>query len=71
LHATASGRRLHKRITDDLVDQQKQLLEDLVPDVRVGVINVIRRLARAAEARFRSGASVRCCAPTGTRDGSR
>ncbi len=67
LHATASGRRLYKRITDDLVEQQKQLLQDLDPEVREGVVNVIRRLARAAESRFRTGVSVgasgACCGP--------
>jgi MarR family transcriptional regulator, 2-MHQ and catechol-resistance regulon repressor len=72
LEATASGRRLHKRITADLVAQQKQLLQDLDPEVRAGVVNVIRRLARAADSRFRSGVSVgpaACCAP-GDGDGS-
>jgi MarR family 2-MHQ and catechol resistance regulon transcriptional repressor len=64
LHVTASGRRLYNRITDDLVRQQEQLLEDLDPDVREGVVNVIRRLARAADARFRSGESAACCGPT-------
>ena len=66
LRATARGRQLHARITTDLVDQQKQLLEDLDPDLRGEVINVIRRLARAADSRFRSGVSVGpavCCAP--------
>jgi MarR family transcriptional regulator, 2-MHQ and catechol-resistance regulon repressor len=57
LHPTASGRRLCERIIDDLVDQQKQLLQDLDPGVREGVVNVIRRLARAADSRFRSGMS--------------
>jgi MarR family transcriptional regulator, 2-MHQ and catechol-resistance regulon repressor len=38
LHVTASGRRLYRRITDDLVEQQKQLLEDLDPEVREGVL---------------------------------
>src|SRR5215213_11407350 len=28
LHVTARGRRLYKRITDDLIEQQKQLLQD-------------------------------------------
>lgn len=65
LHPTATGRRLYRRITDDLVDQQKQLLQDLDPDVREGVVSVIRRLARAADSRFRSGVSVggACCGP--------
>lgn len=64
LHVTASGRRLYKRITDGLVDQQKQILQDLEPDVRDAVVTVIRRLAQAADSRFRSGVSVGgCCVP--------
>jgi MarR family 2-MHQ and catechol resistance regulon transcriptional repressor len=66
LSATRQGQRLCARITDDLVDQQKQLLQDLDPDVRAGVVQVLRRLAHAADARFRSGvssdASAACCA---------
>src|SRR5215218_405610 len=31
LHVTARGRQLYRRITDDLIDQQKQLLHDLAP----------------------------------------
>jgi len=69
IQPTAAGRRLHARITHDLVEQQKQLLEDLDPDVRKGVVTVIRGLARAADSRFRSGVSVgpraACCAPSG------
>ena len=67
LHVTTSGRRLYKRITEDLVAQQKQLLQDLDSDVREAVVKVIRGLARAADSRFRSGVSVGsgggCCAP--------
>ena len=66
LHPTARGRRLCERITDDLVEQQKQLLQDLDPEIRAGVVNVIRRLARAADSRFRCGVSVgaaACCGP--------
>jgi MarR family transcriptional regulator, 2-MHQ and catechol-resistance regulon repressor len=66
LSATRPGKRLCARITDDLVDQQKQLLQDLDPDVRAGVVQVLRRLAQAADARFRSGVGgdgdVSCCA---------
>jgi DNA-binding MarR family transcriptional regulator len=68
LSATRAGRNLCARITGDLVEQQKELLADLDPDVRAGVIDVIRRLARAADSRFRAGVSVqakKCCA-TGT-----
>ncbi len=68
LSATRKGRGLCARITDDLVDQQKQLLQDLDPDVRAGVVRVLRRLAQAADARFRSGTLTgdgsACCAPT-------
>jgi DNA-binding MarR family transcriptional regulator len=68
LSATRKGRSLCARITDDLVDQQKQLLQDLDPDVRTGVVRVLRRLARAADARFRSGTvsgdGKTCCAPS-------
>lgn len=69
LHVTAAGRRLYTRITDDLVAQQEQLLQDLDPEVRDGVVTVIRRLARAADSRFRAGVSVgTCCAPASDRD---
>ncbi len=66
LSATPRGRQLHSRITADLIDQQKQLLQDLDPDVRGEVVSVIRRLGRAADSRFRSGISVGavCCAPS-------
>ena len=57
LSATRKGRALCARITDDLVEQQKQLLEDLDPEVRSGVVRVLRRLAQAADARFRAGAA--------------
>jgi DNA-binding MarR family transcriptional regulator len=66
LRATRQGQRLCARITNDLVDQQRQLLQDLDPDVRAGVVQVLRRLAHAADARFRSGVSgdagAACCA---------
>jgi DNA-binding MarR family transcriptional regulator len=67
LSATRKGRSLCARINDDLVGQQKQVLQDLDPDVRAGVVQVLRRLARAADARFRSGAvsaeAKTCCPP--------
>jgi MarR family 2-MHQ and catechol resistance regulon transcriptional repressor len=65
LHATRAGQRLCARITEDLVEQQKQLLQDLDPKIRSGVVEVLRRLANAADARFRSGISTpagdSCC----------
>jgi len=65
LSATRPGRALCTRIINDLVEQQKQLLLDLAPDVRSGVVRVLHRLAQAADARFRSGVSTSCCAPSG------
>jgi MarR family transcriptional regulator, 2-MHQ and catechol-resistance regulon repressor len=62
LSATAAGRRLCGRITADLTAQQKELLADFDPDVRAGVIDVIRRLARAADSRFRTGSAASCAA---------
>lgn len=69
LRATASGERLCRTITAELIGQQKVLLEDLDPQVRAGVVQVLRRLAAAADARFRSGAgaaTASCCAPRET-----
>jgi DNA-binding MarR family transcriptional regulator len=67
LAATRQGRSLCTRIAGDLVHQQKHLLQDLDPGVRRGVVDVVRRLAQAADARFRSGtvgdAAGPCCAP--------
>lgn len=70
LQTTKAGRGLYTRITGELVEQQQQLLGDLPPEVRAGVITVVRRLAEAADARFRSGMSVGagCCAPAGCKD---
>jgi len=64
LTVTSSGTRLCTRIHEDLVEQQRQLLEDLEPEVRSGVILVLRRLAPAADAKFRTGVSssgAACC----------
>lgn len=67
LSASRRGRALCARIAADLVAQQRDLLEDFDPAVRAGVVDVIRRLAHAADARFRTGASVgapaACCVP--------
>lgn len=72
LRPTPAGRALCARINDDLVAQQRALLADLAPGIRAGVVDVIQRLSRAADARFRSGASAgHCstenCAPSGGR----
>ena len=63
LTATRAGRRLCARITEDLVEQQRALVADLDPEVRAGVVEVIRRLASAADSRFRGPGVVdrACC----------
>src|SRR5690606_38884809 len=65
LHPSGRGQRLYQRIMDELVEQQKQLLQDLDPGIRAGVVNVIRRVARAADSRFRAGAGA-CGSPSGS-----
>jgi MarR family transcriptional regulator, 2-MHQ and catechol-resistance regulon repressor len=64
LRATASGRALYERINEELIAQQAELLADLDPALRRAGAEVVRRLARAAQARFVSGASVDSCAPS-------
>jgi DNA-binding MarR family transcriptional regulator len=70
LSATRRGRALCARIAEDLVAQQRVLLQDLDPAIRAGVVDVIRRLAHAADVRFRAGTTANavaaCCAPEGT-----
>jgi MarR family 2-MHQ and catechol resistance regulon transcriptional repressor len=64
---TAKGRGLYRRIHGDLVQQQAHMIEDLTPEVRRAAIEVISRLARAAEKKFGIGrvelAESRCCGP--------
>ncbi len=62
LRVTRKGRQLHQRIDGDLIEQQEALLRDLDPEIRAGATEILRRLARAADARFRSGTSVGSCA---------
>lgn len=65
LGITAGGRALYQKINGELIAQQAALLADLDPDVRNAAADVIRRLARAADARFKAGVSVgpACCGP--------
>jgi MarR family 2-MHQ and catechol resistance regulon transcriptional repressor len=64
LRATRRGAALYQRINDELIAQQAELVRGLDPEVRAGAAEVIRRLARAAEARFVSGAGTGGCAPS-------
>lgn len=61
LQVTKSGRTLYQAINRDLINLQAELVRDLDPDIRAGAADVIRRLARAAEARFVNGQNVRGC----------
>lgn len=63
VRVTRQGQRLRARIAADLVAQQKQVLEDLPPEIRAGAVQVIRRVAHAADARFRAGVAGGCCTP--------
>ena len=63
LRVTRKGRALYERIDGELIAQQAELIRGLDAEVRAGATEIIRRLARAAEARFVSGVSVASCAP--------
>ena len=63
LAVTRSGKALYEKINRELIAQQAELLADLDPAVRADVTAVIRRLAKAAEARFIKGVSVGVCGP--------
>lgn len=64
LRVTAAGRRLHDRISGDLIGEARQLLEDFEPDVREAAARLLRRLARAAAARSVVGLGEACGATT-------
>ncbi|WP_266168828.1 MarR family winged helix-turn-helix transcriptional regulator [Dyella subtropica] len=64
LEVTPAGRKLYEQINAELIEQQVALLRDLEPDVRAGATEILRRLAKAAQARFTVGVSVGGCAPS-------
>ena len=63
LRVTRQGKALYQRINGELIGQQAELIRGLDSEVRAGATEIIRRLARAAEARFVSGVSAGACAP--------
>lgn len=71
LSVTPEGRALYERINNELVEQQASLIQGLDPEVRRASIEVIRRLARAAQDRFVSGVSVGSCEPSCGTDATR
>lgn len=69
LRVTSQGRKLYEQINSELIAQQIDLIRDLDPDVRAAATEILKRLARAAQARFVSGVSVGSCAPACGTDG--
>lgn len=69
LRVTSEGRKLYEQINSELIAQQIDLIRDLDPDVRAAATEILKRLARAAQARFVSGVSVGSCAPACGTDG--
>jgi len=52
IEANASGKKLHTRIEQDLVDEMKELLKSFDPDVRQAITRLVARLTKAAKERF-------------------
>jgi DNA-binding MarR family transcriptional regulator len=60
LGATRKGRQLYERISKDIQAQEKRLMADFDPEVRSAMIELIGRLARAAEERVDTSGGT-CC----------
>ena len=60
LSCTGKGRQLYERIRLDIHEREKRLLADFDPDVRAAMVELIGRLARAAQERV-STAGGNCC----------
>lgn len=54
LAATSGGQELHERIRRDVEKRDQKLLDDFPPVVRRGMIELLRRLTKAAEERVRT-----------------
>lgn len=60
LDLTPEGRRLHEKISDELIEEQRRLLADFDSDVRKSMIRLVDRLERAATSRVET-AGGKCC----------
>jgi DNA-binding MarR family transcriptional regulator len=60
LGVTRKGRQLYERIAKEIQEQEKRLLADFAPDVRTAMIELVGRLARAAEERVDTSGGT-CC----------
>ncbi len=61
LSSTPAGKRLHARITREIHDREMGVLAEFGPEVREAMIDVISRLARAAERRVQTTGGTCCC----------
>ncbi|TEA79309.1 MarR family winged helix-turn-helix transcriptional regulator [Allopusillimonas ginsengisoli] len=52
IQATAAGQELYKTIRSDLIAEERAMIEGLSPEVRQASLALLRRLTRAAEARY-------------------
>jgi DNA-binding MarR family transcriptional regulator len=59
LHCTRKGRELNLRIRRDVEEREKRLLTEFDPEVRAAMIELIGRLAKAAESRVSTTGG--CC----------
>jgi DNA-binding MarR family transcriptional regulator len=55
LEATSEGRALHNRIVAGILKEERELLSEFRPEVRQSMIQLLKRLARAAERRMKAG----------------
>jgi len=60
LGLTPTGKRLHRRIEEDLLAQERRLLSEFDHEVRRSMVQLIGRLRDAAVARLAAGGG-RCC----------
>lgn len=51
IQSTESGRELYRAIRSDLIAEERAMIENLAPEVRLASLTLLRQLARAAEAR--------------------
>jgi DNA-binding MarR family transcriptional regulator len=63
LEATPPGRSLEGKIRDSILAEERSLLADFAPEVRQAMTQLIRRLARAANAQVETGGGSCCRIP--------
>jgi MarR family 2-MHQ and catechol resistance regulon transcriptional repressor len=57
IEATSAGKKLFRKIHSELVEEQKEMIADLAPEVRVAATELLHRLAGATSKRMGMGAS--------------